>query len=255
MKYFFASDVHLGLNIKNRSAEEREALFLNWLDMVEIELCKNNAPDRGALFLLGDIFDFFMEYKSVISKKHIRVISKIDRMVSKGIKISIFKGNHDTWHYDYFESIGVDIYGSPTLFDLNGIKVMMSHGHNIMVDKAPFGYRFMYSIFNSKFLLKVYRFCVHPDLSNWFGSLWSSSSRQSKNITHIFEKEDEPVVKFSRQELEKCSDIAYFIFGHLHSPIIYNLNNSSKLVVLGEWVDNPTYGVLDTSKFELLEFH
>ncbi|MFI3262121.1 MAG: UDP-2,3-diacylglucosamine diphosphatase [Rikenellaceae bacterium] len=253
MKYYFTSDVHLGLNLKDKPAKEREKLFINWLDEVEQDLLKNNAPDEGALFLLGDIFDFWLEYKSVVPKQHIKVLAKLESMTSKGIKIYYFKGNHDTWTYDYFESIGISMHYTPEIFTLNGSTFLVGHGHNLILKDTSLGFRLMYSLFNSALILKLYRFFVHADLSNWFGSWWSNSSRVSKPISHVFKGEDEYAVRYSRKKLEDGEKVDYFVFGHLHTPTIYELNEKSKVVILGEWIKNPTYGVFENNTFSLKE--
>ncbi|MFI3267986.1 MAG: UDP-2,3-diacylglucosamine diphosphatase [Rikenellaceae bacterium] len=255
MKYYFASDVHLGLNLEKNPAKERETLFLRWLDKVEQDLYKNNAPAEGALFLMGDIFDFWLEYKSVVPKKHVKVLAKLENMTSKGIKIFYFKGNHDTWTYDYFQSIGIEVHYAPRILKLNNKQFMLSHGHNLMVKKAPLSFKIMYALFNSKFVLNSFRFFVHVDVSDWFGNKWSSSSRTSKAISHTFKGEEEYAVKFARTKLDEGENIDYFVFGHLHTPIIYELSDKAKLVILGEWIDNPTFGVFEDNKFSLREFH
>lgn len=252
MKYYFTSDVHLGLSLKDRPAKERETRFLKWLDRVEEELYNNGAPSTGALFLLGDIFDYWLEYKSVVPKQHIKVLAKLENMTSKGITIYYFKGNHDTWTYNYFESIGVKVHYKPEILTLDGKRFMVAHGHNLMVNKAPLGYRLMYATFNSKFLLWMFRTFIHVDVSNWFGSSWSNKTRVSKSISHIFQKENEPAVKFARKKLSEGEDVDYFVFGHLHTPIIYDLEcKNSKLIILGEWIENPTFGVFENEIFIL----
>lgn len=260
MKYFFVSDVHLVLNIDSKSALEREKLFLEWLEMVEIELKNDNAPEKGALFLLGDIFDFWLEYKTVVPKMYVNVLAKLSKMSADGIKMYFLKGNHDTWTNGYFESIGIEVFCNPKKIKIAEHTIVVGHGHNILISDAPLGYRFLYTLFNSKVALKLFQLFVHPDLSNRFGSWWSAGSRKSKAISHKFKEEQEFVVKYARKELETlkhdatADNIDYFVFGHLHTPIIYNLTSQSNLVVLGQWFENPVYGILTEEGFKLKEF-
>lgn len=259
MRYFFASDVHIGLDIEGHSAVRREQIFIKWLSEVEKELTPdNNNSKKGALFLVGDIFDFWLEYKSVVPKQYIRVVSKLAEMSSEGIEIHFFKGNHDTWTLGFFEKeLGIIVHDNIFRTTLCGKNIVMAHGHGVNIKDSKLSYKILYTIFNSKIVYKIYRTLVHPDLSSWFGNLWSSSSRKSKNISHEFNYENEPAVKFAKEELERNPDIDYFIMGHLHTPVSYALSDKATFFILNEWISNPGYGVLDENGFSthLIGYH
>ncbi|HIS33742.1 MAG TPA: UDP-2,3-diacylglucosamine diphosphatase [Candidatus Avirikenella pullistercoris] len=255
MHYFFASDVHLGLELKGSPAREREKLFVRWLSFVEGELLPEGGEKRGALFLLGDIFDFWFEYKRVVPKGFVRVLGKLAEMADKGIEIHFFRGNHDTWVYSYFEEeLGIEVHGAPYETVLCGKRCLLAHGHGLKIPRSDYRYRLMHAVFNSPLAYNLYSVLVHPDLSMRFGHWWSHSSRTAKNIGHEFRGEEEPVVCYSREILARGEDFDFFIFGHLHTPLLYPLNDKAVLAVLGEWIEKPCYGVLSDEGFELKSY-
>lgn len=246
MQYFFVSDVHLGLDLEGYSAVEREERFIVWLSFVESELLK----DGGALFLLGDIFDFWFEVKEYMPTRYINVVAKLRSMTLNGVDIEFFRGNHDTWCNGLFETIGIKVNSGVVTKELLGKRVVLGHGHGVNIEESSLSYRLLYSIFNSKVAYAICSRLVHPDLLYKFGNLWSRSSRLSKKISHQFRGESEMVVKFARKMIKETPDIDYFVFGHLHTPITYQLTNVSTLYILGEWLNKPLYGVLSDSGYK-----
>lgn len=227
---YFASDMHLGYPDFSAGIE-REKLFCSWLDSIK--------PNAEELYLVGDIFDFWYEYKRVIPKGYTRFLGKIAEFTDSGIPVHFFTGNHDVWMFSYFQQeLGVQLHTKPLLKEFNGKKFFIHHGDGL--GKGDWGYRLMKSGFNSKTLQWMFSKLLHPDFSQWIGHKWSCSSRASKEFAHRFNGEDELITKFARQTLAN-EHFDYFVFGHWHSPIIYPLNESSKLIVLGDWLESNIY--------------
>ncbi|MBQ6580825.1 MAG: UDP-2,3-diacylglucosamine diphosphatase, partial [Alistipes sp.] len=168
--YYFTSDVHLGAGDEtfSRRTEQR---FVKWLDKV--------AEDADAIFLVGDIFDFWFEYGRVIPKGFVRVLGKLAELTDRGIKIYFFIGNHDMWCRDYLEKeCGVKTFFKPQHMTLAGKEVFIAHGDNMNVGNQPM-LRLMNTCFRSRILRKLFSWCVHPDLALKFGQWWSGKSRKS----------------------------------------------------------------------------
>ncbi len=213
------------------------------------------APKAEKIFLLGDIFDFWFEHRNNIPNYYGRVLSKLRELVDRGIEIHFFTGNHDMWTFGYLESnIGLIVHRNPKLIELNNKVMVLGHGHNLKVNDS-LTYRFMSWGFESKNLYKFATTIIHPDLMMWAGRKWSRSSRDSKNIAHQFRGEKEFVTRYCNQHPKK-NEVDYFVFGHLHCPTQYNIQNTNAtLYILGEWLSNPVYGVLDPKgNFELVKY-
>lgn len=252
MVYYFASDVHLGLDYTGASASCREQKFVRWLKMVEGALLK----EGGALFLMGDIFDYWYEYKRVVPRGFVRTFGQLAAMTDAGLEVHFFSGNHDMWVDTYFErELGIVVHHNFYVATLNGVTVFMQHGHGIITKQSPFGFRFMNGLFKSRLAYKIYSWLVHPNINMAFGSGWSLKSRLSKSVEYKFSGEKEPVVVYARERLLE-QPVDHFIFGHLHSPTSYALTEGSTLHVLGQWVEGTAvYGKIDSmGKFCLEAF-
>ncbi|HOP04331.1 MAG TPA: UDP-2,3-diacylglucosamine diphosphatase [Tenuifilaceae bacterium] len=241
-KVYFASDLHLGLPSLTES-RSREKLFVQWLDLVK--------TDASEIFLLGDIFDFWYEYKRVVPKGYTRFLGKVAEIVDSGIPVHFFTGNHDVWMFDYFpQELGVSLHKEPIVREFNGKKFLIGHGDGL--GPGDPGYKLLKSIFTNKTLQWLFA-RLHPNFSLWFGNRWSVSSRYSKEIAHKFREENEQITKFARITL-KNQLYNFFVFGHWHSPVVYSLSQSSNLVLLGDWIVSNTYGVWDGEKFSLRKY-
>ncbi len=241
-KVYFASDLHLGLPSLIES-RPREKLFVQWLDMVK--------TDASEIYLLGDIFDFWYEYKRVVPKGYTRFLGKIAEIVDSGIPVHFFTGNHDVWMFDYFpQELGISLHKEPITREFNGKKFLIGHGDGL--GPGDPGYKFLKAIFTNKTLQWLFA-RLHPNFSLWFGNRWSVSSRYSKEIAHKFREENEQITKFARLTLEE-QQYNFFIFGHWHSPVVYPLTDSSNLVLLGDWIVSNTYGVWDGERFALRKY-
>lgn len=237
--YYFASDMHLGLNSEHSSSRDRERLLIRWLDEV--------SADASAIFLVGDVFDFWFEYRRVVPKGFTRFLGKLSELTDRGVEIHFFAGNHDMWSYDYLHSeCGVILHDKPEVFELSGKKVFIGHGDNLYPTRPPFMERMMQKMFRSGFMRRAFAATVHPNSAIRFGQWWSGKSRKAKSLTHVFTGENEYLVKYAREYL-KCVDIDFFVFGHLHSKVDYDLGGGKRLFVLGEWISDPTYATLDPS--------
>ena len=240
--YYFASDMHLKFDGgSNSRAIELKAI--KWLNMV--------AADAKAIYLLGDIFDFWFEYKRVVPKGFVRILGKIAELTDRGIEVHIFAGNHDMWVRDYFEKeCGMITHNKEYRVTLLDKKLLLRHGD--AVDLKSISGRLMNTIFRSKFLRILFSALVHPNLALQFGLWWSGHSRGSKPISHGFRGDDEYLIKYSRRVLEH-SKIDYFIYGHIHCAEVFELNSESKAVFLGEWVENPAYARMDSDGIKLFK--
>lgn len=243
-KFYFISDVHLGLYPKEKSVE-REKLIVSWLDEI-----KNEA---AALYMLGDVFDFWHEYKLVVPKGYTRFLGKLAELSDNGTKLYFFSGNHDIWAYGYFESeLGAKIYPDELICELNGYRFFLSHGDGL--GPSDFGYKVLKKIFRSKILQFLFA-RLHPNFALWIGQTWSKNSRFSKGIVskEYGGEEKELQLIFAKQFLQK-EHIDFFLFGHRHIPFDVKLGEKARVINLGDWIYSFTYGVLDESGFELKEY-
>lgn len=241
-KIYFASDFHLGAPNYKESLT-REKLIVKWLDEV-----KNDAKE---IYLVGDVFDFWFEYKSAIPKGFVRLQGKIAELTDSGIDIHFFTGNHDMWAFDYLpKELGVTIHRKPITKDFNGKKFLIGHGDGL--GPGDNTYKMLKAVFSSK--LCQWAFArIHPNLGIGIANAWSRRSRKS-NITYdeVFHGEDkEHLVLFCQDYIKKDNSIAYFIFGHRHLPLEINIGEKAKYINLGEWIKYNTYGVFDGEKMEL----
>jgi len=241
-RIYFASDLHLGLpNLKE--SLPREKLFNAWLDSIR--------PDTAELYLLGDIFDFWFEYRRVVPKGFVRFMGKIAEFTDRGIPVHFFTGNHDVWMFDYFQKeLGVEVHHKPIVKEFGGKRFFLGHGEGL----GPWdpGYKLLKAIFTSPALQWLFA-KLHPNFSLWFGNQWSVSSRYSKEITHVFKGEGELITRFARLELQS-NFYDYFVFGHWHSPVIYPLGQGSNLVLLGDWLVSNTFSVFDGQTMRLMRY-
>jgi UDP-2,3-diacylglucosamine hydrolase len=240
-KIYFASDQHLGAPTKEESFP-REQKFIQWLDEVK--------KDADAIFLLGDLFDFWFEYKTVVPKGFVRVLGKLAEIRDSGIPIYFFVGNHDLWMHDYFEKeLNIPVYYDNKEFTFNGKKFLIGHGDG----KGPgdIGYKRMKKIFTNPFFKWIFRW-LHPDLGVKLAQYLSVKNKLISGAEDVkfLGKENEWLYQYCLRKLE-AKHYDYFVFGHRHLPMEIELNENSKYVNLGDWIDYFTYGVFDGKKMEL----
>ena len=228
--------------------DNHDNLFISWLDTV--------SKDAEKIYLLGDIFDFWFEQRNTIPNYYGKVLAKLRELVCRGIEIHFFAGNHDMWTYGYLEDqIGLIIHRTTERFVINGKVLVMGHGHNLRINE-PLMVKVMNTVFNNKWVYKIATLFIHSDLMIWIGRNWSRASRKKGITTYKFKGEQEFITIFCNRYLVQDINVDYFVFGHLHCPTVYPLTGSnSELIVLGEWIQNPIYGVLNPNgEFELKEY-
>lgn len=245
-KIYFASDVHLGAPALNNN-RERELLFVSWLDSIK------NKADK--LFLMGDVFDFWFEYKKAVPRGHTRFLGKLSELSDLGVDIHFFTGNHDFWVFDYLQNeCGLTVHYQPEKTELYGKKFFLGHGDGLgNYDK---GYKILKKIFTNRFLQWCFH-RLHPNFGIWLALKWSKQSRLKDNGTveaEEFRGEDnEWLVLFSKDVL-KAEYFDYFIFGHRHCPADITIGENSRYINLGDWITHFTYAVYDGNAVKLLKY-
>ena len=242
-KIYFASDQHLGAPSPEASLP-REKKFVAWLDTIK--------EDAGAVFLLGDLFDFWFEYKTVVPKGFVRVLGKLAELKDAGIDIYFFVGNHDLWMRDYFQKeLDIPVFHEPQEFDINGKLFLIGHGDGL--GPGDYGYKRMKKVFTFPFFKWLFRW-LHPDIGIKLGHYFSVKNKliSGDEDAQFLGEENEWLALYCRKKLtEKHYD--FFIFGHRHLPLEIELNSSSTYINLGDWIQYFTYGEF-MKTFKLKEF-
>ena len=243
---YFLSDAHLGSRaIEHSRTQERR--LVKFLDSI-----KNKA---AAVYLLGDMFDFWYEYKFVVPKGYTRFLGKISELTDMGVEVHFFIGNHDIWCIDYFEKeCGMIVHRSPVTCEIFGKEFYLAHGDGLG-DLDP-KFKLLRRIFHSKTLRKLFS-CIHPRWSMNFGLEWAKHSR----LKRVDGKEPEyqgeayePLVLFSKNYLKTHPDINFFIYGHRHIMLNLMLSKSSSMIILGDWINEFSYAVFDGENIFLEQY-
>jgi UDP-2,3-diacylglucosamine hydrolase len=233
-KIFFASDFHLGLKA-GIPPMERERRITSWLDQI--------SGEAREIYLLGDVFDFWWEYKHVVPRGFTRFLGKIGTITDSGIPVHFFPGNHDMWVGDYLEKeCGMTIHTAPLDTVIDGKKFHLAHGEGLGTTST--GYKMLLWIFRNKPLRILYT-ALHPSIGMGIGHRWSLSSRLGKGISLDFlgeEKED--LIRYSKSILEK-ENKDYFIFGHRHLAMKFMMPGGVEIFFLGDWIKHSSYAVWD----------
>jgi UDP-2,3-diacylglucosamine hydrolase len=233
-KLYFASDFHLGTGTFEKY-REREARLVRWLDSIK--------HDAAEIFLMGDVFDFWFEYKTVVPKGYIRFLGKLAELSDAGVKLYFFKGNHDMWMFDYFQrELNATIISDELVIERNGKKFYLHHGDGLGPGDAF--YKVLKKIFRSGLCQWLFA-RIHPNFGVGIANYWSRSSRVAgeKNENHK-PGQQQWLITYSR-ELLKTHFYDYFIFGHRHMPLQVQLNDKSCYINLGEWILKNSYAVFD----------
>jgi len=243
-KVYFASDFHLGVNGKH-SSFEREKIIINWLEEIK--------PTAHCVFLVGDIFDFWFEYKHAIPKGFVRFQACIAKMVDEGIPVYVFSGNHDMWMFDYLEKeLGVTIFHQTQVFEFNNHVFYIGHGDGL--GPKDFIYKFLKLFFRSALCQWLFA-RIHPNLGIGFAKWWSGKSRLSHTETEEKFKGDDEWLLIYCTEQEQIKHHDYYIFGHRHLPLDLKIgNNGARYINLGEWVNFYTYASYDGKNLDLKEY-
>ena len=236
---YFASDVHLGLRVSDPA--DREARFVAFLKAIP-------TAETEALYLLGDIWDFWYEYQDVVPKGYVRVFAALTDLMDAGVKVYFFPGNHDIWAYSYFEELGMVKLAQPYVTEIGGKTFCLGHGDGLgPVDR---GYRILRRIFHSRFLQACFS-TLHPWFAFRLGNGWSRDSRLGKSIGYTFKGEEEPLYKFcvdfnAKRASAGKSPVDFFLFGHYHCAVDLPVGDA-RLLLLQDWISQSDRIVFDAS--------
>jgi len=244
-KIYFASDFHLGIDVKYTS-REREHQLVRWLDGIK--------ADALEIYLVGDIFDFWFEYKTVVPKGYTRFLGKLAELRDAGIPIYFFTGNHDMWMFKYFEDeFGIPIYRKPIQRNLLGKNFFIGHGDGL--GPGDHGYKFWKKIFTNPLCQWGFH-RLHPNFGIGVATMWSGKSRDShaeEDAKYLGDKEW--LLAYSNRKLGELPETDFFVFGHRHLPIDITLNNEkSRYINLGDWMNHNSYAVWDGEQMEIRFF-
>ena len=233
--YYFVSDIHLGAGDANEAAQT-EKRFVAWLDSV--------AADADTIFILGDLFDFWFEYKRVVPKGFVRTLSKLAELTERGVKITFLTGNHDMWVRDYLsDECGIGIHTAPVETELCGRRMLLAHGDNMNIKGQP-ALKFMNTVFRSRIIRYLFSWGLHPDLAMKFGLWWSGSSRKSHGKYTADARCTEPLIEYAHEYSAAHKGVNTFVFGHMHVANDYS-DGRIRVVSLGEWRTEPTYAEMN----------
>ena len=228
--------MHFGSDVFEKSVE-REKRFVRWLDSIKDE--------TKALYLLGDVFDFWFEYKYVVPTGFIRFLGKIAEMSDEGIEIHFFTGNHDIWVYDYLpRETGIIIHRQPVHTEISGKLFYLAHGDGLG-DNSP-AFKLIRFLFHNSLCQKLFSF-LHPRLAMGFGHRWSKHSRKKelKNPVPYLGEEKEHLVLYAKEYVKQHPETDYLIFGHRHIMLDLMLNHKSRMMIIGDWLQHFSYAVFD----------
>lgn len=243
-KIYFISDLHLGAGtLENPLDYERRVV--RFLDSIK--------SDCSELYLLGDIIDYWFEYRYVVPRGFTRFLGKLGEFTDLGIKVHWFTGNHDIWIFDYIpQETGAIIHRQAEVVSLQGKRLYLAHGDGLGSDNKA--YRLMSSFFRNRFCQRLFA-AVHPRWTTAFAHRWSSHSRLSgHNFPGFLGEKNEQLVCFAKDYLRQSPDINYFIFGHRHIMLDLMLSATSRVLILGDWIQHFSYAVMEDGEILLDSF-
>ena len=235
---YFASDIHLGSG-NAAEAKRSEQAFCRWLDHV--------ASDAKAIYLLGDIFDFWFEYQRVVPQGFVRVLGRLAELHDRGVEIVFYTGNHDMWCYNYLtRECGIRIEHRPAIESLYGKRIHLAHGDNLNIKGQPM-LRLMNALFHSRLARKLFSWLIHPDLALRFGAWWSGKSRKSHRSEWITPKHLDYLIEYAQKCHSEHGDTDAYIFGHMHLAHQHEDENF-RVLFLSDWSGKrATYASMDPS--------
>ena len=243
-KIYFASDNHLGAPTSQLS-QPREKKFVRWLETVR--------KDAAAVFLLGDLFDFWFEYNTVVPKGFTRTLGKLAEITDSGIPVYYFVGNHDLWMNGYFEEeLNIPVYHKPQIFEIGGKKFFIGHGDGL--GPGDKGFKRMKKVFTNPVSKWFFRW-LHPDLGVRMAQYFSVRNRMisGEEDVRFLGEDKEWLVQYAKRKLEN-QHFDYFVFGHRHLPLDIALSEDSRYVNLGDWIGYFSYGVFDGKDLQIEYF-
>ena len=242
-KIYFASDFHLG-SPNLEESHKREKLIVQWLTDIE--------KDAKAIYLVGDIFDFWFEYKTVVPKGFVRLLGKLAELVDSGIAIHLFVGNHDLWMKDYLTTeIGITIHHRNIIIEEGDKKLFIGHGDSL--GNGDYFYKLLRKFFTSKVCQWTFA-RLHPNLGLTIAHTWSRSSRKRGEEANFISNEKEILLGYC-QEQQKLNPVDYYVFGHRHLPLELKVDEKAKYINTGDWLHHYTYAVLEEGNLELKTYN
>ncbi len=215
---------------------EYERRVVRFLESIE--------EDCEELYLLGDIIDYWFEFRHVVPQGYTRFLGKLAMMSDRGVKIHWFTGNHDIWIFDYLpREIGMTLHREPEVVTLHGKRMFLAHGDGLGEDSKML--RLMTGFFHNRVCQRMFRW-IHPDWTTGFAYWWSKKSRLSGNgFPDYMGEQKEHLVQYAKQRVAEGLEVEYFIFGHRHIMLDLMMSRSTRLMILGDWINHFSYAVMD----------
>ncbi|MDA0973263.1 MAG: UDP-2,3-diacylglucosamine diphosphatase [Bacteroidetes bacterium] len=244
-KIYFASDLHLGVP-DYESSLVREKKFVLWLDTVK--------GDAEEIHLVGDVFDFWFEYKRVVPRGFVRLLGKIAELSDSGIKIFWYLGNHDMWIFDYIpKELGVTMLDGEVSREFNGKRFHIAHGDGL--GPGDNGYKFLKKVFRSRLCQWLFA-RLHPNFGIGLADTFSRRSREIEvDKDAVFLGEEKEWLLIHSKEVLKNQEVDYFIYGHRHYPLDLEIGEGTRCINLGDWITHFTYAVFDGVNLELKSYN
>lgn len=245
--YYFLSDAHLGSHVVTDDVRAHEQKIVDWLNMAR--------RDATAIFLLGDIFDFWFEYPRVVPKGFTLLLGTLRSICQEGIPVHFFTGNHDVWTFGYLEQeVGLIVHREPQIFTIEGKQFFLAHGDGLGDDDR--GFKFIRWIFHNRACQWAFAHLVPTTWGMAFGQRWSEGRRR-KHIQYLPKyrgEKREPLVIFAKQYAQQHPEIDYFVFGHRHIELNLMLNGGSQMLIIGDFMRQFTYATFDGEQISLENF-
>ena len=243
-KVYFLSDFHLGVPTPEKSLE-REKLIVRFLGEAQ--------KDAHAIFIVGDMFDFWYEYRKVVPKGHVRLLGKLAELSDAGIQLHFFVGNHDMWMKNYLQQeLNMPVYFEPKTFTINGCRFYIGHGDGL--GPGDRGYKALKKVFRSPLCQWLFGL-LPPAIGVGTANYFSRKSRNAQDhVEEVFLGEEKEWLLIYSREVSQKEPFDFFVFGHRHLPIDYRLSEKSRYINLGEWMNFQTYAVFDGSTMTLKSF-
>ncbi|MBQ4367337.1 MAG: UDP-2,3-diacylglucosamine diphosphatase [Muribaculaceae bacterium] len=245
-KTYFISDLHLGAKYIT-DARAHEARVVRFLDAIK--------EDAAALYLLGDILDYWYEYRTVVPRGHVRFFGKLAELADAGVRIYWMTGNHDVWLFDYLrDEVGLTVFKKPVTVAIGGRTLFLSHGDNVGYQRPM--YRLMRYCFYNRVCQWLYA-GIHPRWTHWMATGWSRHNRTHRNeedVSREIEASASQLQHFAQEYVQQHPEVDFFVFGHLHLARVSPLDGGRAIVFLGDWITQDTYAVLDGESISLKTF-
>jgi UDP-2,3-diacylglucosamine hydrolase len=239
---YFASDFHLGAP-DGPASMAREKKIVRWLDAI--------ASDCRYLFLVGDVFDFWFEYKHVVPKGYVRFLGKLAELADRGVEIYLFTGNHDMWMFGYLEKqLSSRIFRQPVEVHSGQMKMLVGHGDGL--GPGDFSYKILKRVFENRLCQWLFA-ALHPGIGFGIAKAWSSHSRIANHRDEQFLGEEEFLWQYCRK-MHAMQPFNYYIFGHRHLPLDLPVGENSRYLNPGEWMNHCRYLRFDGKKMEMIEW-